>query len=51
MNIRKNGIRIVAGAAVATLLLLSSCQGRKESNMVPTGDTVEVVIMTPDSIG
>lgn len=33
-------------------MLLSSCQGRKMSNMTPTGDTVEVNVNqdTPDSL-
>ena len=29
---------------VAALLLISSCQGRRASDMVPDGDTIEVVI-------
>lgn len=45
-----SGKLFLAGAAAIWLLLLSSCQGRKESNMVPTGDTVEVVIMAPDTV-
>lgn len=51
----------IAVAAAATIVvsstLLPSCQGRKMSNMEPTGDTVEVVIGqgktsadTPDSM-
>lgn len=39
--------RKIAAAFVATIfasLLLSSCEGRKMSNMTPTGDTVEVAV-------
>ena len=38
---------IAAAASVATIvvsLLFASCEGRKMSNMTPTGETVEVVI-------
>ena len=31
-------------AFVAALLLLSACKGRTVENMVPDGDTIEVVI-------
>lgn len=44
--------KTIAATVVATIVIsiaLSSCEGRKMSNMVPTGDTVEVVINTPDS--
>lgn len=44
----------IAAAVVATILvsfLLGACQGRKMSNMTPTGDTVEVeVAVVSDSI-
>ncbi len=36
-------------AAIAFPGILASCQGRKMSNMQPAGDTVEVVISSPDS--
>ena len=32
---------------VAALLLLSSCKGKTVDNMVPLGDTIEVVISQP----
>ena len=32
---------------VAVLLLLSSCKGKTVDNMVPFGDTIEVVISQP----
>ena len=32
---------------VAALSLLCSCKGRTADNMVPSGDTVEVIIKTP----
>lgn len=35
-------ILICAALALGGTMLLSSCQGRKMSNMTPTGDTVEV---------
>ncbi|MDE6247570.1 MAG: hypothetical protein K2M41_06995 [Muribaculaceae bacterium] len=36
-------------AAVAILsLILTSCSGRTEKNMVPTGETIEVVIPEED---
>ncbi len=34
--------------AVMTVVGLSSCEGRTTKNVVPTGDTVEVVINTPE---
>lgn len=42
----------IAAAVVATIVVsicLGSCQGRKMSNMEPLGETVEVVIDTPDT--
>lgn len=38
-----------ASVIVMTLIssMLGSCKGRTAENMTPTGDTVEVVIMTP----
>lgn len=35
--------------AAAACLFMSSCEGRKMSNMTPTGDTVEVTISETDS--
>lgn len=32
---------------ISAIAGLASCEGRKSSNMVPTGDTVEVVIQKP----
>ena len=49
---KKTHIPTVAAALAATIvvsLLLSSCQGRKMSNMEPTGETVEVVV-NPDTV-
>lgn len=49
--------KTIAAAIVATIVIsisaltLTGCQGRKMSNMEPTGETVEVEINTPaDSI-
>lgn len=49
MNI-KNNLKGIAASVAAILFscLLSSCQGRKMTNMQPTGDTVEVEIAAPD---
>lgn len=38
-----------AGLFVLVLAALCSCKGRTAENMVPSGDTVEVVISSPDS--
>lgn len=37
-------------AAAAMMLLLASCQGRTTENMVPSGQTVEVVVEQPDTV-
>lgn len=40
----------IAAATVATIVVsiaLPSCQGRRMDNMVPTGETVKVVIAEP----
>lgn len=43
---RPDSKTIVAAIAAAIVVsLLTSCQGRKMSNMQPTGDTVEAVII------
>ena len=46
--------KTIAAAAVATIVisipLLTGCQGRKMTNMEPTGDTVEVVISAQNDI-
>lgn len=43
-----DGIKTIAAAMVATIvvsaLMLTSCKGRKMSNMEPVGETVEVVM-------
>lgn len=47
-----NNLKAIAAATVAAIAfsgILLSCQGRKMSNMEPTGDTVEVVISAPDA--
>ncbi len=45
MKINRTVIRLVAAFGLpAVLLLLSSCKGRRGDNVVPTGETVEVVI-------
>ncbi len=51
----KKAIAATMFAAIALILtILTSCEGRKMSNMTPTGDTVEVEIEhqqeTPDTI-
>lgn len=35
--------------AGATAFLFSACKGRTAKDMVPTGDTIEVVINTPQA--
>ncbi|MDE6006073.1 MAG: hypothetical protein K2G67_00760 [Muribaculaceae bacterium] len=45
-------IGTIAAATVATIVAsigMGGCQGRKMSNMEPLGETVEVVIDTPDT--
>lgn len=37
---------ICASLVLGGAMMLSSCQGRKMSNMTPTGDTVEVNVNT-----
>lgn len=44
--------KAIAAAVVATIVVsiaLGACQGRKMSNMEPTGETVEVVIGDADT--
>lgn len=45
---RFDGIKTIAAAMAATIvvsaLMLTSCKGRKMSNMEPVGETVEVVV-------
>lgn len=45
---RKNVKKAIAAACmiatIAASFSLASCEGRKMSNMQPTGDTVEVVV-------
>ncbi|MGM9816089.1 MAG: hypothetical protein ACI304_03400 [Lepagella sp.] len=44
----KKAIAATMFAAIALLsTMLTSCEGRKMSNMTPTGDTVEVEIEHP----
>lgn len=42
--------KAIAAAMVATIVIsistLTACEGRKMSNMTPTGDTVEVEVST-----
>lgn len=43
---------VVAASVVATtvvLLTAGGCKGRTMENMEPTGDTVELIVNTPDS--
>lgn len=39
---------IIGCMAVLATTGISSCKGRTTKNVVPTGDTIEVVINTPD---
>ena len=39
--------RLAMTAGAAMMILLASCQGRTAENMVPKGETVEVVVATP----
>lgn len=34
---------------VISMSMLTACEGRKMSNMTPTGDTVELEVARPDS--
>ncbi|MBD5358895.1 MAG: hypothetical protein HDR88_18215 [Bacteroides sp.] len=45
---RTNMPRVAFAGSVAMILLLASCQGRTAHNMVPKGETVEVVIQQPN---
>lgn len=46
----RGGIPAAACVAVTAILLtLPSCKGRRASDMVPTGDTVEVNIQNRDT--
>ena len=47
MTIKNNMPRVAIMAGAAMMLLFGSCKGRTASNMVPTGETVEVVISEP----
>lgn len=47
-----NTFRTIAAALVATIVvsgLCLSCRGRRASDMVPTGDTVEVAVCRADT--
>lgn len=39
---------IITMTAVGLAAMLNACTGRTADNMVPTGETVEVVIPAPD---
>lgn len=42
-------VKVIAArmlATIAVFITLTSCEGRKMSNMEPTGETVEVVVGT-----
>lgn len=47
---KRNMPRAAVMAAAAMMLLLASCQGRTTENMVPSGQTVEVVVEQPDTV-
>lgn len=50
MNLKNK--RAIAAAMVATIvasICVGGCKGRKMSNMEPTGDTVEVVIVNSEA--
>lgn len=40
---------LIATVALAALTALTACEGRRMSNMTPSGDTVEVNLPEPDS--
>lgn len=48
---RKQNKKTIAAAAVATIVvsltMLTGCEGRRMSNMTPTGETVELNIDEP----
>lgn len=49
---KKYSFKAIAAALVATIVVsisLTSCEGRKMSNMQPTGETVEVIIERPEA--
>lgn len=49
MNLKnKKAIAAAMVATIAASICLGACKGRKMSNMEPTGETVEVVISSPD---
>lgn len=48
-NYRKSIAAAASTATIAASFLLVSCEGRKMSNMEPTGETVEVVINDADT--
>lgn len=37
-------------ATAALIIILTSCQGRTNDNMIPKGETVEVVIAAPEEV-
>lgn len=37
-------------ATIVASIFMTSCEGRRMSNMVPTGDTVEVIIEQPQEV-
>ena len=43
-----SGLAYGAGVSIALASMLVSCTGRRADNMVPLGETVEVVIPTSD---
>ncbi|MDE7180737.1 MAG: hypothetical protein K2N88_06025 [Muribaculaceae bacterium] len=46
----KYSLKTIAAAVVATIVVsisLTSCEGRRMSNMEPNGETVDVVIEKP----
>lgn len=46
MNFNKTLPRLALTAGAVMMLFLASCQGRTTGNMVPKGETVEVVVET-----
>lgn len=51
---KSNKTKAIAAAALAATIVASfsavSCQGRKMSNMVPKGETIEVYVADTDTI-
>lgn len=50
---KRHHLPTIAATTIATIvvsILLTACEGRRMSNMQPSGDTVEVVIDHPDTI-